>query len=259
MTDYNKIHFNTALGEDLFRNEFLNTIILHIPHSSTFIPKENLATYLDDKILQEQIELFTDHASEKIFDFDGLTKVVFPYSRVFCDVERLPDEQEEMYSCGRGFYYTKTDCGKTLRSEKDKNQVQKIYEEYHQNLTNLVQEKLQQENLALIIDCHTFPNEPFKSDLNQNTNRPDFCIGVDAYHTPDYLVKRIRYNLTKLGYTVKINEPYSGTLVPLNFYQKNKKIESIMIEINRKLYMQDSKIVNDKVKLLQDLLQNILF
>lgn len=79
------------------------------------------------------------------------------------------------------------------------------------------------ENLDLLIVCHTFPNEPFKSDLNQNTNRPKFCIGIYANHTTDYLVKRIFLRLTELGYTVKINELYSGSLMPLNFYQKNSK------------------------------------
>jgi N-formylglutamate amidohydrolase len=34
-----------------------------------------------------------------------------------------------------------------------------------------------------------------------------------------------------------IDEPYSGSLVPMKYYQKNRQVKSIMLEVNRKLYM----------------------
>jgi N-formylglutamate amidohydrolase len=36
---------------------------------------------------------------------------------------------------------------------------------------------------------------------------------------------------------VKINNPYAGSIVPLKYYQKEKNVMSLMVEINRKLYM----------------------
>jgi N-formylglutamate amidohydrolase len=43
-----------------------------------------------------------------------------------------------------------------------------------------------------------------------------------------------------LGYKTLINSPFKGTIVPLNYYQKNKKVLSVMLEINRSLYMDEA-------------------
>jgi len=45
--------------------------------------------------------------------------------------------------------------------------------------------------------------------------------------------------LTDLGYIVAINKPYSGTLVPLRYYERDSRVASVMIEVNRKLYMDE--------------------
>ena len=59
-----------------------------------------------------------------------------------------------------------------------------------------------------------------------------------------------------LGYQVGINAPFSGTLTPLKYYHKNPSVKSVMIEINRKLYMDENgqKTENfDKLK--QDIMK----
>jgi N-formylglutamate deformylase len=40
--------------------------------------------------------------------------------------------------------------------------------------------------------------------------------------------------------SIAINKPFAGTLIPMKFYKQDKRVESIMIEINRKLYMDES-------------------
>ena len=40
-------------------------------------------------------------------------------------------------------------------------------------------------------------------------------------------------------FVVNINHPFSGAVVPLAFYKKNPGVMSVMIEINRKLYMNE--------------------
>jgi N-formylglutamate amidohydrolase len=49
------------------------------------------------------------------------------------------------------------------------------------------------------------------------------------------------------------NTPFSGTFVPIKYYQKDERVSSIMIEIKRSLYMNEatsekiqsfSKIIN---------------
>lgn len=42
-----------------------------------------------------------------------------------------------------------------------------------------------------------------------------------------------------LGYTVKINDPFAGSLVPMTHYGSNPNVLSLMIEVNRDIYKQN--------------------
>ena len=82
-------------------------IILHIPHSSLTIPEEALHQY-DTSFFQEEFLLMTDRYTDELFGLP-YSSIVFPYSRLFCDVERFRDDsQEEMSQKGMGVVYTKT-------------------------------------------------------------------------------------------------------------------------------------------------------
>jgi N-formylglutamate deformylase len=43
-----------------------------------------------------------------------------------------------------------------------------------------------------------------------------------------------------------MNSPFAGSIVPSIYYQKNKNVHSIMIEINRNLYMDNLTIERGK-------------
>ena len=36
---------------------------------------------------------------------------------------------------------------------------------------------------------------------------------------------------------MKVDSPFAGTIVPMKYYKKDKRVYSVMIEINRKTYM----------------------
>jgi len=44
--------------------------------------------------------------------------------------------------------------------------------------------------------------------------------------------------IKELLIAVGFNSPYSGTMVPLRYYRKDKRVQSIMIELNRSLYLE---------------------
>lgn len=247
---------NTLLGMDLFREYFLDSLIFHIPHSSTAIPTEAIKTYVSEEVLVKEMGLLTDFSTDEIFNFDFGKSIVFPYSRIFCDVERLKDEDEPMYQKGRGFYYTKTDSGKTLRKEnkKEKAYLKKhLYNAHHNYLEKIVGDKLNTNGFATIIDCHSFSDTPFKSDIEQGNDRPDFCLGTDDAHTPNWLLSIVHTFLIQKGFTVAINYPYSGTIVPKKYHQKNCNVNSLMIEVNRKLYIEKGKVNIRVVNSLNDM------
>jgi N-formylglutamate amidohydrolase len=78
-----------------------------------------------------------------------------------------------------------------------------------------------------------------KRDLEQKVPRPDFNIGTDPYHTPKELVYLSVAFFETAGHSLGIDWPYSGSIVPMEHYLKNKQVKSIMLEINRGLYLNE--------------------
>lgn len=249
---------NTMKGLTLFNQEIKDSFIFHIPHAKTNIPAPFINDYVNQKTLIDEIFLLTDHATDEIFNIPHCDKIVFPFSRVFCDVERFTDEKEPMFKVGRGFFYTKTDSGLTLRHENNKSIVyENYYLPHHNELYELTEKKLNTIGFCTIIDCHSFSDVPFNTDLIKTPNRPDFCIGIDPIHTPKWLYENLYNFLINYNFTVGINNPYEGTIIPTKHYG-NKNVISIMLEINRKLYMKNNIPIPENVKTLNLLIKEFI-
>ena len=107
-------------------------------------------------------------------------------------------------------------------------------------LTQKVEQDLNQYNRALIIDCHSFPAQPLPYEPNQNLQRPDICLGTDEFHTPVELLELAQDFFTQAGLKVAVNEPFAGALVPLKFHRTEPRVHALMVEVNRRLYMDEN-------------------
>jgi len=222
-------------------------VILHIPHASTEIPP-NEATklaILGETLAQELLRM-TDWYTDELFDAGGkaASRLVFPVSRLVCDPERFADDADEpMAAKGMGAVYTRTSDGRALRSALDAEERQRILDAYyfphHERLEQLVREALEATGHALIIDAHSFPSSPLPCDLDQAPLRPDICIGTDAFHTPDWLQRTALDAFSDVGWQVALNRPYAGSIVPSSFHRKDAHVYSVMVEVNRSLYMNE--------------------
>lgn len=209
-------------------------MILHIPHSSTVIPDD----VIFDKDITEDLKRMTDWRTDELFSYSSMETIIFPYSRLFCDVERFA-RNESMEQYGHGICYTKDSFGNQLRSISISERMEILenyYWPHHRKLLKACNHALTLFDQVVIVDCHSFSDEPLPHEIDK-TERPDFCIGVDEYHTPDQLIDIVGGKLATYGYSVKINSPFSGTIVPIDHYRKTHQLKSIMIEVNRKLYM----------------------
>src|SRR6516165_8591573 len=92
---------------------------------------------------------------------------------------------------------------------------------------------------AMIIDCHSFPSVALPYELDQREERADFCIGTDAFHTPAVIRDTMVTAVKEAGYSVAVDAPFAGALVPLSCYRKDDRVLSVMIEVNRRLYMDE--------------------
>lgn len=236
----------------------MEKIILNIPHSSTFFPDME---GFNAELISNEINILTDWYTKQIFDSNLVESKIADFSRIYCDIERFPDELESMFIKGMGIVYTHTDSGEQLRniSETKKQEIiNNYYLPYHEDLSKKVFEKLNKYDNCLIIDCHSFNNIPTNRDIDQAPNRPDICIGSDSFHTPPDLVEFLATYFTGLGYEVRVNSPYSGSLVPIHFYNKDSRVQSVMIEINKRLYLDaNNQPVEDNIKKLHSEIEKI--
>jgi N-formylglutamate amidohydrolase len=217
-------------------------IILHVPHSSTTIPLKD-GYLVDENSLAKEILKLTDWYTDDLFQSDENVIIKADFSRIFCDPERFTDDSQEiMAQYGMGVLYEKNDDGELMRimtPELRERILKDYYWPHHAKLSNAVNKQLQIYGKALILDCHSYPSKPFKRDLDKSVNRPDFNIGTDAFHTPKHLIEVSKDYFENTGYSVGIDWPYKGSIVPLEYYHNNKNVQTIMLEINRSLYLEE--------------------
>ena len=228
----------------------LSPFILHVPHSSRFIPDDvRRDILLTDDELQHELNEMTDSHTEILAEVAAKKSKIRPwiflntFSRLVIDPERFPDAREEMNSIGMGAVYRTTSSGTPLREpdgHKEKELLEKFFYPYARIFEDFVSRRLSVQNEVVIIDVHSYRTQVHKNSLNEGLKRPSICIGVDDFHTPDWLQERAQKYFRVIG-DICINEPYAGTYVPLSRYGTDANVSSIMME-NRADTFVDEKL-----------------
>jgi N-formylglutamate amidohydrolase len=227
-------------------------VIVHIPHSSTNIPKQFQQEFLPEKEkLHSELLCMTDWYTDELFACPGCQTIVHQYSRLVCDPERFLDPEDEMmWQKGMGMYYTRMSGGDLLKRSplssseglQAYGKALKIYQQHHSRLTDAVQHQLALFDRAVLIDGHSFSETvlPYEPKENHHLKRPEICLGADSLFTPNDLLDLAKDFFTQAGLEVAVNTPFAGTMVPEPFYSlQDKRVQSLMIEVNRSLYMDE--------------------
>ncbi len=246
----------------------VDSVLLHIPHSSTVVPDDVRAGLLiDAEELERELSAMTDRHTDELFSAEGADRLVFGFSRLVVDPERFEDDaQEPMSALGMGAVYTRTSTGKPLRSGADRAELMaRYYEPHHRRLNEWAEAALARHGCCLVIDCHSFPSSRLACDLDPLVERPMFCVGTDPFHTPPALrdavdvglrqianemldirdardgrKPRFANRMKRVDQAVLVDRPYAGTMVPSKFYGADARVASVMIEVNRGLYMDEA-------------------
>ncbi len=215
----------------------------HIPHAGTLVPAGVKTQFLcSEEELWRQILTLTDWYADDLFALPGAALTQTPISRIALDVERYADDAvEEKAAVGQGVVYTHSTEGARLRkplsdAERDR-LLESFYRPWHLQLEALLGQQIALWGHSLLIDCHSFPDQPFGFEDDGERPRPDICIGT-CDNTPDWLAEYCQRYFEGLGYSVALNFPYAGCLVPERF-AGDARVPAIMLEINRKLYIED--------------------
>lgn len=224
-------------------------MIFHIPHSSRYIPNDlRNVLLLDDQALSVELLSMTDAYTDNLFSAHAEADdavITFPVARLIVDPERfLDDSVESMAKIGMGAIYECTSSGVCLRKTPSEDEraalIQQFYEPHHRRLTAATRLELSNHGKALIVDCHSFPAKPLPYEYDQEPNRPDICIGVDEFHTADILVSAAQRAAQHEGLTHEINRPFAGSIVPPQYFNQDRRVTSVMVEVNRSLYMDET-------------------
>ena len=106
-----------------------------------------------------------------------------------------------------------------------------------------VADHLNQFGKCLVIDAHSFPSRALPYE-DENLVRPDICFGYDVFHQPMELLEVLESICMDEGLTTAHNQPFSGSYVPTDYYRSDRRIHSLMIEVNRSLWgvLQHAKV-----------------
>lgn len=215
-------------------------ILIHIPHSSLYIPRiyKKISLVSEEELEKENI-FMCDNKIDELID-NKEQSLIFNYSRLYCDVERFRDDSEIMNKYGMGYIYTKTSTGKKIfdsPSLSHKKEIDLIYENHHKKLDDYVTRILNKYNKCIIIDMHSYSDHQVANLFNYQ-NTPDICLGTEEAYYNQELIDTIKEYFENYGYSVMLNYPYSGSIIPNKYFNKtNTNIVSIMIELNKRIYI----------------------
>lgn len=233
-----------------------NPVILHAPHGGLEITGEALnSLMIDENELRTELLNMTDLHTDRLaldirrqlllsYDHSAVVSTfVNKESRFVIDPERFPDEREEMNAVGMGVVYTHGSQGQRIRSDdaflRDRLIAEK-FAPYAQGLEDMVTENLKRHSKVVILDIHSYASKALPYELHKDDLRPEICIGVDDFHSPTIMVENVTRILEQYGYETSINSPFTGTYVPLKYYGSNSEVSSIMLELRRDIYMDET-------------------
>lgn len=122
---------------------------------------------------------------------------------------------------------------KLALSEADR-RINTVHRPYHAMLQNLVAETKEQFGCAVLIDCHSMPNN------SRGAHAPDIVLG-DRFGASCHpsVTALVEATLRRQGYRVARNTPFAGGHTTQSYGRPAARVHAIQIEINRALYVDE--------------------
>jgi len=234
------------------------------PHSGTEYPPEFIAaSRLDPLTLRRSEDSFVDELFGAA-PFHGAPLLRARFPRAFIDpnreaweldprmfADRLPpyaNTKSARVFAGLGTVARVVANGEEIYNRKltfaeVKERIETLYEPYHEALRELIEETRQRFGHCILIDCHSMPSVGGPMDNDSGSPRVDFVLGNNHGATcHPHLLQFVDAALSDAGYAVRLNNPYSGGFTTRNYGQPRRGVQTLQIEVNRSIYMDEIKI-----------------
>ena len=240
-------------------------LVFASPHSGRdYSPSFIASSRLSAHELRRSEDAYVDQLFESALQCGApFLQAMFP--RAYVDANRTPFELDPaMFSSPLPDYVTtrspRIDAGlgtvpkivaeniaiydQPLNFEDIKRRIEETHIVYHKQLARLIDETCIRFGGCLLIDCHSMPSSALKGPPTYTYKRvPDVILGDGNGITLNtelmaYVVDLFKTN----GFRVAQNKPYAGGYTTLNYADPLKGVNTLQIEINRGLYLNERKV-----------------
>jgi N-formylglutamate amidohydrolase len=207
-----------AFVDDLFGAAPLNGApLLKATFPRAYVDPNREAWELDPRMFEDRLPPYVNTKSARVFAGLGT-------------VARVVSNGEEIYN-------------RKLAFAEVHARIEALYEPYHAALRGLIEETRIEFGHCILVDCHSMPSVGGPMDNDPGTQRVDFVLGNNHGATcHPRLIQFVEAVLAEAGYTVRLNNPYSGGFTTRHYGQPRRGIQTLQIEVNRALYMDEIAI-----------------
>lgn len=252
-------HQTTAQITNILPSQNPSPFLFSFPHSGHNYPQDFIAASRLDAIdLRSSEDAFVDQLFTQT-SHQGGNKLSALFPRAFVDVNRLANDLDpalfieplnddaNIYSplirAGLGViprvvaHQQNIYHGK-ISFTQGQTRLNAHYHPYHNLLETLTTSAQIRYGFSLLIDCHSMP-----SSFSKNQPAPDFIIGdLHGHSCNRYVSETIYKYLDFCGFSVRLNQPYAGGAITRKYQAVQLGLHSVQIEINRGLYMDETRI-----------------
>jgi N-formylglutamate deformylase len=241
-------------------------LVLDSPHSGVNYPQD-FGHACDPAALRRA----EDTHVEKLYDFApplGVAWVEALFPRSYLDVNRntteidvtlfdeeWPDAVETdakalaKVRLGKGLVWRITDEGvpiyeRRLTVGEVQSRIERCWKPYHDAVRAAIDAAHARHGYSIHLNCHSMPAVAgdYSTDF-PGLVHADFVIGDrDGSSASPALSRKVCDHLRSLGYSVEYNHPYKGVELVRRYGEPAHDRHSIQVEINRRLYMDESTL-----------------
>jgi len=243
----------------------MKPLLVSIPHSGEqIVPETPWLHDLEEVILMYDVDRFIDQMYQGVLEDYNIPFVKTPYHRYVVDCNRWPSDvdvdsvegnENPSNSHPTGLHWRKTTSGyllfkEPLKKELHEKLLEKYYTGFFKNI-DAIYEKWPNKKNIYHLDLHSMPSRGTKAHRDPNEDRADIVIGNEKGSTAtSQWTNQVTRAYEKQGFSVKLNHPYTGGTIVEKYGDPKKGRQALMIELNRKLYMDQNtkQIIPEKAK-----------
>lgn len=246
--------------------EFNDNYLVSIPHCGILIPKKIMPSI----IIGPKIKNGTDLYTERVYDIKSGIKLDFKINPNIVNPNR-----SKMGLDVEGFTHLKQDAlvpyqpheidFKVPYTSKEREELFKEYDKYHNALKDSIQKLKDKNGFALMLDGHSLASVGLPYSPDPGKKRANFILGTldDTSAHPEIInvfYKTLKEGAEKNGWTVVKNDPYKGGFITREYNNLDYKINVMQLEVNKATYMEEKTFtpIDENIKIIQEIIKNAM-